>query len=206
MFKTFLISLVISIIVNLIWYSLARAEDFSTMRQSVVEVQTTEGLGSGVVLADGTVLTANHVIKGQKLINVLFFNIPFAVPASVLKFDADKDLAILSVKIPQVIVEASIDCNPVAYGQPLTMIGFPLGMPWVMTQGYVAGNYADDMHLLDMRTNHGNSGGPVFNDQGKVVGIALAEVGQVPDKERGIGNTFGVFLSTNKFCNWLGLS
>lgn len=192
------------------WSVPSHAEDLIQMRNSVVEIETGDALGTGVVLNDHTVLTANHVIERANFITVTFFGSTFALKATVVKTDKDKDLALLTIPVPKGIPKATVECQEVVYGEPLVMIGFPLGMPWVLSRGFVASQYlggAKDggQTLMDMRTNHGNSGGPVFNSKGQVVGIALAEVGQLPDKERGIGNTYGLFLSTSKFCKWLGL-
>lgn len=177
---------------------LSVADVYRTLLPSVVLIQTTGGggsiagarataksaLGSGVIVnADGTILTARHVIDGARSITVTYSD-GVASPATVASQDAARDIATLSpTKLPETLVPATLGGSP-AIGDDVVAIGNPLGLTATTTSGVVSGlnrvsnraGTADVAGLIqfDAAVNPGSSGGPLINDRGQVVGIVVS--------------------------------
>jgi serine protease Do len=154
--------------------------DKNTMTKSVV---TTEGLGSGVVVsAAGEIMTAAHVVEAAENVTVTFHN-GDEVPARVITVNSDADVALVKlVWIPKEMMVATIgDSDLVKIGNEIIVIGAPLGLTHSLSVGYVSGRMKNpkmsdnfsysEFFQTDASINHGNSGGPMFNLKGEVVGI-----------------------------------
>lgn len=139
-------------------------------------------LGSGFVIdASGVVVTNHHVIDKADEIEVLFTN-GDEFFAEVIGRDKETDLAVLKVrtdkKLPFVMFGDSSKARP---GDPTIVIGNPFGLGTSVSTGIVsarnrnikAGRY-DDFIQTDAAINKGNSGGPVFNNDGDVIGVTTA--------------------------------
>jgi S1-C subfamily serine protease len=143
--------------------------------------QQESSLGAGVVVnADGAVLTALHVVQGSEAIQVRFADGTEAA-ARVLQSDPANDIAVLSVdRLPEVIVPAVLG-GGAGIGDPVFAVGNPLGLQASLTAGVVSATgrsvrAPDDRTLKDLiqfdaAVNPGNSGGPLLNKAGQVVGI-----------------------------------
>jgi 2-alkenal reductase len=140
--------------------------------------------GSGVILSkDGYILTNNHVIEDQKKITVIFASGEQA-EAKLVGGDSLADLAILKVDIAVPAVAELGDSDAIVPGQPVVAIGSALGdFRNTVTAGIISGvgrrlpgvDYRlDDLIQTDAAINHGNSGGPLVNMAGQVVGINVA--------------------------------
>jgi serine protease Do len=139
-------------------------------------------LGSGFVVdPTGFVVTNNHVIEGAEEIEV---NFPDGrnLKATVIGRDSKTDLAVLKVEPDQPLASAVFgDSDALRVGDWVLAIGNPFGLGGSVTLGIVsarnrdisAGPY-DDFIQTDAAINRGNSGGPLFNMQGEVVGINTA--------------------------------
>ena len=139
-------------------------------------------LGSGFVVdASGFVVTNNHVIEGAEEIEV---NFPDGrnLKATVIGKDSKTDLAVLKVETDKPLAAAVLgDSDALRVGDWVLAIGNPFGLGGSVTLGIVsarnrdisAGPY-DDFIQTDAAINRGNSGGPLFNMQGEVVGINTA--------------------------------
>jgi S1-C subfamily serine protease len=139
--------------------------------------------GTGFVInRAGTILTNAHVISGAVKITVAFAGNQ-TVTARVIGRDPDDDLALLRVDpdgIPLVPLPLG-DSNTVQVGDPTYAIGNPLGLPRSFTSGVVSAvqrsikapnNFSiDNVIQTDAPLNPGNSGGPLINAQGEVIGI-----------------------------------
>jgi S1-C subfamily serine protease len=147
--------------------------------------QTTEvATGAGVIInADGTILTADHVIAGSNSVQVTYVD-GTSSPATVATGDPKQDIATLTpAKLPETLVPAVLG-GGVAVGDDVTAIGNPLGLTGSTTSGVVSGldrvlSRAKDVDLggliqFDAAVNPGNSGGPLINERGQVVGIVVA--------------------------------
>jgi S1-C subfamily serine protease len=145
------------------------------------------GVGTGVVIKDdGTILTNFHVIAGAKKLLITFFD-GTQTEASVVSVQADKDLAVLKPqKIPDDLEAAILGSSQqLSPGDPVVAVGFPYGIGPSVSSGVVSGlnrhfKSPDGQQMLqgliqfDAAANPGNSGGPLVNMSGEVVGIVTA--------------------------------
>ncbi len=139
-------------------------------------------LGSGFVISsDGLIVTNNHVIEGADEIEVIFHD-ERVLEAELIGRDADTDLAVLRVRssTPLAFVEFA-DSDAAEVGDWVMAIGNPFGFGGSVSAGIIsarnrniqAGRY-DDFIQTDAAINRGNSGGPLFNLSGQVVGVNTA--------------------------------
>lgn len=149
-----------------------------------------EGLGSGVIVdSDGYILTNSHVIANGNAnkITVLFDNGEHA-PGNVLWNDATLDLAMIKVNMTNLPVAELGDSDSLEVGEIAIAIGNPLGLEFerTVTSGIVSGlnrsiqidqsNVIEDLIQTDASINSGNSGGPLLNKNGQVIGINTAKI------------------------------
>ena len=141
-----------------------------------------EARGSGFIIAsDGTIVTNNHVVDHAKSVSVTLDD-GTVLPARIIGRDPRTDVAVLRVNaghpLPAIQLGDSADVEP---GQWVVAMGNPFGLGGTVTAGIVsargrdigAGPY-DDFIQIDAPINHGNSGGPLFTQDGKVIGINTA--------------------------------
>ena len=138
-------------------------------------------LGSGFIIsADGYVVTNNHVIENADQIEIEFFDGRF-MEASVVGTDPKTDVALLKVKTKDKLRFVSFgDSNTSKVGDWVLAIGNPLGQGFSVSAGIISargralsGSY-DDFIQTDAAINRGNSGGPLFNMDGEVIGVNTA--------------------------------
>lgn len=146
--------------------------------------------GSGFILtADGYILTNYHVIedayKSGAEIKVMTYD-GTSYPASIVGFESDNDIAVLKVEAENLTPVTIGDSDSLSVGDTVYAVGNPLGeLEFSMSTGHVSakdrqigessGADAINMFQLDAAVNSGNSGGPVYNDQGQVVGVVTAK-------------------------------
>nr|WP_152540624.1 DegQ family serine endoprotease [Sulfitobacter noctilucicola] len=138
-------------------------------------------LGSGFVISeDGFVVTNNHVIEGADEITIEFFS-GEELKAEVIGTDPNTDIALLKVEAetPLPFVKFG-DSNAARVGDWVIAMGNPLGQGFSVSAGIVSarnralsGTY-DDYIQTDAAINRGNSGGPLFNMDGDVIGVNTA--------------------------------
>lgn len=143
--------------------------------------QRSNALGSGfVVSSDGLIVTNNHVIDGADEIEVEFYS-GARLPAKLVGTDPTTDIAVLKVEAenPLPFVQFG-DSDAARVGDWVMALGNPLGQGFSATTGIVSaksraltGTY-DDFIQTDAAINRGNSGGPLFNLQGEVIGVNTA--------------------------------
>lgn len=145
------------------------------------------GSGSGVVVSpDGLILTNNHVVDGARDIDITLPNLR-AFKARVLGRDADSDIAVLRAETQQTLPIATLaNSKSVRQGQIAIAIGNPLGFQSTVTAGIVSavgrslrsqsGGLIGDVIQTDAALNPGNSGGPLVNSAGEVIGINTAVI------------------------------
>ncbi len=143
--------------------------------------QRSTALGSGfVVSADGLIVTNNHVIDGADEIEVEFFS-GGRLPAKVVGTDKNTDVAVLKVESPKALPFVKFgDSDAAKVGDWVLALGNPLGQGFSASSGIISaksraltGTY-DDFIQTDAAINRGNSGGPLFNMAGEVVGVNTA--------------------------------
>lgn len=166
------------------------------------------GVGSGVVVNEnGDILTALHVVVDATEIQITFADGTEAT-ATIASSDPDNDIAVLQAsRPPELIVPATLgSANALSVGDEAYAVGNPLGLAGSMSAGVISGFERSftveetDQRLqgliqFDAAVNPGNSGGPLLNRAGQVVGIVTALAN--PDKTNsftGIG--FAVPIAT----------
>lgn len=145
------------------------------------EPQRSEALGSGFVIsADGYIVTNNHVIEGADQIEIEFFG-GKRLDAKLVGTDTKTDIALLKVESPDELPYVSFgDSDAMRVGDWVMAMGNPLGQGFSVSAGIVSargrelsGTY-DDFLQTDAAINKGNSGGPLFNMDGQVIGVNTA--------------------------------
>ena len=141
--------------------------------------EETRSLGSGFLLsADGLIVTNDHVIEGADRIEVTLAG-GMRLPAEVMGRDAKTDLALLKVEAEAALPFVSFgDEEDVRVGDWVVAIGNPFGLGSTVTAGIVSGfkrdiggGPYDSFIQTDAAINWGNSGGPLFDLHGRVIGI-----------------------------------
>ncbi len=144
--------------------------------------QRAEALGSGFIVgADGTIVTNNHVIDGASSIKVTLDD-GTELPAKLVGHDAKNDLAVLKIKADKPLPTVKWgDSNKLMTGDQVLAIGNPFGIGTTVTAGIVSARGRDlhsgpfdDFIQIDAPINHGNSGGPLVDVNGNVIGINTA--------------------------------
>jgi len=140
-----------------------------------------QALGSGFVISeDGYIVTNNHVIEGADEI-VIEFREGFEIEADIVGTDPNTDIALLKVAADGPLAHVSFgDSETMRVGDWVMAMGNPLGQGFSVSVGVVSaqgralsGTY-DDYIQTDAAINRGNSGGPLFNMEGEVIGVNTA--------------------------------
>jgi S1-C subfamily serine protease len=169
--------------------------------------QTQRALGSGFVIDKaGHIVTNYHVVRGGNSIQVSFSNNE-RIKAKVVGSDPSTDVAVLKVNVKsRALKPLSLgDSDGVRVGDQVIAIGNPFGLDRSVTAGIVsavqrrieAPNQLSISHVIqtDAALNHGNSGGPLLNAQGQVIGVnAQIETGGASQGNVGIG--FAIPINT----------
>lgn len=138
-------------------------------------------LGSGFVISeDGYIVTNNHVIEGADEILIEFFE-GFELPAELVGTDPNTDIALLKVEADEPLNFVPFGDSDISrVGDWVIAMGNPLGQGFSVSAGIVSarnralsGTY-DDYIQTDAAINRGNSGGPLFNMDGEVIGVNTA--------------------------------
>ncbi len=141
-----------------------------------------QALGSGFVISeDGFIVTNNHVIEGADEILIEFFDREEQLEAKVVGTDPNTDIALLKVESDEPLAYVSFgDSDIMRVGDWVMAVGNPLGQGFSVSAGIVSqrnrelsGSY-DDYIQTDAAINRGNSGGPLFNMDGQVIGVNTA--------------------------------
>jgi len=165
-----------------------------------------QGQGSGFILnKDGLILTNNHVINNAQRVEVKLSN-KHTYKAKVLAVDKGHDLALLKIDNATDLVPAVLaDSRGLTVGQRVYAIGNPFGLQGTMTRGIISAirsvrgpeqNPIEDAIQTDAAVNPGNSGGPLLNSRGEVIGITTMIASNGADQSSGVG--FAIPINTAK--------
>ena len=156
------------------------SEDFSGIIEdvivSVVSVRTDSSQGSGFIIADeGYIVTNYHVVSDANSIEILL-NDENTKEANLIGYDSDMDIALLKISGSYDYLELD-DSDDVEVGEKVIAVGNPYGLSFSVTEGIVSAldregdNGVTAYIQTDVPLNPGNSGGPLINKQGKVIGV-----------------------------------
>jgi putative serine protease PepD len=177
----------------------------SSDQQTPLGNQEAQSQGSGFVMdSDGHVVTNEHVVDNAKSVSVRFWN-GDTYNASVVGSDQSTDLAVIKVDAPSSILHPLTlgDSGSVKVGDSVVAIGSPFGLEETVTSGIVSAIHRqmqapnrftiNDSIQTDAAINHGNSGGPLLNSSGDVIGVNAQIAG---DTGANVGIGFAIPSST----------
>jgi serine protease Do len=159
---------------------------YPQIENGVLRIQATtcdgSGIGTGFLVAPTLLVTAAHVVSGS--VSLAVDDVAGPVSGSILGIDSELDIALVSLSLPSTGHLFNLAADVPSPGATVAAIGFPLGEPRTLTVGAISGVEREIVveggqriaHLIqtDVALNPGNSGGPLVDRRGDVVGVVSA--------------------------------
>lgn len=182
--------------------------DYEIKADSVVKIYAERGHGSAVHIGNGYYLTAAHVTGDRKEMKIKTA-LGDEGTASVLWASKQYDIALVKSGDPLLIGTANLDCRELENGEAIWLKGNPLNLEFITTSGFVAGAELSlgpwkAARPVDASLAGGMSGGPVFDAEGKLVGINVGGMVQ----RMGMGGSFvgiSYIVPSSAICGLMGL-
>ena len=149
---------------------------------AAVRIENGGGVGSGVYIGNGVIITAAHVVDGTKQVKIKSDHGDIQ-SADVLWANKEYDIAALRPNNARRFKAAQLSCRTPSVGEEISAWGNPAGVEFVTMHGYVsgderpAGDKWKSVFLTDMTTIGGMSGGPTYDSSRRVVGITVGTLG-----------------------------
>ena len=179
-----------------------------TVMPSVVTVHVTNAIGSGFVVSqDGYIITNDHVVEGASGAMSVSFSDGSTTPARVVGRDPESDIAVIKVVKRNLTPVQLGNSDTIAVGDPVLAFGSPLALVNTVTAGIVsaldrtiqAGDPGGTVRYYaaiqtDAAVNQGNSGGPLVDASGKVIGVnsVIRSIGATDTEAGNIGLAFAI--------------
>lgn len=154
-------------------------ENVRTYKEAIVEVRTPGGKGTGFAITnDGYILTNEHIIENETNITVSFPDAGI-YQASIIEANASIDLALLKIEADQLPSLTLSENTSIETEQDVLFIGNPLSYSFIANEGVTIGevllkDWTENVWMMDAPIYKGNSGSPVLNDSGEVIGVVFA--------------------------------
>jgi serine protease Do len=174
---------------------------------AAVKVVLPTGHGSGVIVGNGYIITAGHVATGAKTVKIESKD-GRSYDADVLWVNETYDIAMLRAPVALVGGGAALDCRSAKTGEAIYATGNPLELNFVTSYGRIAGDERSlgpwkSVLVTDISTVPGQSGGPVFEADGRVIGITVGVV-TLPTATGVTLTGFGTIVPASTVCMLMG--
>ena len=158
------------------------AESLSTGEGDPRTFTSSMGLGSGILVTEDVILTAAHVVANAEEIMVQFFD-GETIGATTFRNSKVADVALIRLKKSPANAKVAVlgNSDETRIGDDIFVVGAPMGLAYSLSRGVISGRQSEPSHYSDGKIleffqtdaaiNTGNSGGPMFNYKGEVVGI-----------------------------------
>ncbi|RFA32485.1 serine protease [Virgibacillus dokdonensis] len=166
---------------------LSLQDDIQTYKQAVVTIETKDSKGTGFsITSDGVILTNHHVVEGEEKVAVAFPEDGLH-EAEVKETHPTIDLAVLQADVKDVPFLKLTKETAVQPDQPIRFIGNPLNFNGIANEGEIIdytslSSWEEEVVMIEAPVYRGNSGSPVLNESGEVIGIIFATL---DDKKHG---------------------
>lgn len=162
---------------------LTNAQIIAKIRPAIVYIETNKGSGTGMIIeSNGLVLTNAHVIKGATSIKIILSDKRVLTAESVGR-DEIKDIALIKANATNLTIVKLGNSNIVAQGDEVFTLGYPFGIEGDVSfkEGTISRRLSEgdgEYFEISAEIHPGNSGGPLVNKYGEVVGVNSAMIGQ----------------------------
>ncbi|WP_373895601.1 S1C family serine protease [Virgibacillus natechei] len=159
---------------------LSTSEDIQAYKEAVVVIETDDSKGTGfAVNHDGTILTNHHVIEGEEEVTVAFPD-EGLFSAEIKETYPQVDLAVLETNASQHFPHLTLaEATDYEQGESIHFIGNPLQFNGIVNEGNIIGytqleDWEEEVLMIEAPVYRGNSGSPVMNEDGEVIGVIFA--------------------------------